>query len=112
LLLDAEAASIPVAKLRDYLLESTHPSNGGKARFFASLGYTKEDWQRLARDLREQHLTQDAIEVEGNAYGSKWTISADLRGPTRSGRILSVWFVDFGQTVPRFVTARPLKETR
>ena len=112
LLPNADEAVIAAEKLRDYLLNLGHPANGGKASFFLMLGYSRDDWVRLEEDLREQHLTQDALEVSGNAYGRKWTIEAELKGPEGTGRILSVWFAESGNPAPRFVTARPIESKR
>jgi len=41
-------------------------------------------------------------------YGQKYIVRGDLRGPSgRTARIISVWIVRRGDTVPRFVTAYP-----
>jgi len=42
---DWERVEIDPAKIRDYLLSSTHPVGRFKAPFFAALGYTEKDWQ-------------------------------------------------------------------
>jgi hypothetical protein len=43
---------IEPAKLRDYLLSLDHPDGRAKAAYLALLGYTREHWEQLARDLR------------------------------------------------------------
>ncbi len=48
---EAHRAVIAPAKLRDYLLSSSHPVGRFKVPFFASLGYTATDCQRLEQDL-------------------------------------------------------------
>jgi hypothetical protein len=48
---EAQRAVIAAAKIRDYLLSTSHPVGRFKAPFFASLGYTVADWQRLEKDL-------------------------------------------------------------
>jgi hypothetical protein len=102
---NADSAILSEAKLRDYLLNSTHPDNGGKARVFLALGYARDDWQQLASDLREQHLTQEASISRANAYGTAWRIEAELRGPQGNARIRSVWFIEFGSEAAHFLTA-------
>ena len=37
---NAHEAVVPAAKVRFYLLDPTHPGNGGKAAFFAAFGFS------------------------------------------------------------------------
>ena len=55
-----ERAVIAPAKIRDYLLSTSHPVGRFKAPFFASLGYTKTTWRRLDEDLRSLAASGDA----------------------------------------------------
>jgi hypothetical protein len=102
---NAARAIIEPAKLRDYLLNDEHPANRGKAVLFVALGYARMDWQHLEQDLRAQHLNQDAVADIESHWGRMWRIEAPLRGPAASARIRSVWIVESGTDVPRFVTA-------
>jgi hypothetical protein len=45
---DAEHAVVSEAKVRDYLLNANHPVGGPKAAWFASIGYTVDNWEDLA----------------------------------------------------------------
>ena len=45
----AQDAIISETKLVEYLLDPSHPENGGKAAFFFSLGFNRRDWETLAR---------------------------------------------------------------
>lgn len=56
----AERAGIEPAKIRDYLLSTSHPVGRFKAPFFASLGYTSTNWRRLEEDLRALAVSGDA----------------------------------------------------
>jgi len=105
-------AVIPIEKLRDYLLEATHPENGGKAPFFNSMSYFKERWSVMAEDLRMQHLVLDASPGKANFEGQTYRIEGELRGPLRAANIRSIWQIDFGATFPRFVTAYPIRRRR
>ncbi len=78
---DAEQARIDPRKLRDYALNPKHISGQYKAAFFAQMGYSASDWQRLERDIREQHLAQPAEPGQPSPYGRKYTITAPLQGP-------------------------------
>ena len=107
LLPNAERAIIAPEKLRDYLPNEDHVDNRGKARVFAALGYYAENWQDLGQAFREQHLRRDATEGERDLWGVRYEITALLIGASGSATIRSVWQIDHGTEVPRFVTAYP-----
>jgi uncharacterized protein DUF6883 len=108
LLPDADRAEIDPTKLRGYLLSLTHPVGRFKARFFAALGYTAEEWQALEADLRIQHLSQPAVPGPRLPFGQSFTIRAILRGPNgEAASVVSVWFIRSDSGVPHFVTAYP-----
>lgn len=48
---EAHRAVVEDAKVRDYLLNLSHPDGGSKAIWFHSLGYYRDKWQDLANDL-------------------------------------------------------------
>lgn len=108
LLPNAERAEIDPAKLHGYLLSPTHPVGRFKARFFAALGYTADEWQTLEVDLRIQHLSQPAEPGPQLPYGRSYTIRAILKGPGgEAAPVVSVWFIRSANAVPHFVTAYP-----
>ena len=108
LLPNAELAEIDSEKLLGYLLSPTHPVGKFKARFFAVLGYSADEWQTFEADLRIQHLSQDAEPGEVTPYGQPYTIRAILKGPNgESALVTSVWFVRPFTPAPHFVTAYP-----
>ena len=47
----AQRAVIAPAKIQNYLLSTSHPIGRFKEPFFASLGYTVANWQKLEQDL-------------------------------------------------------------
>ena len=105
---NGDRAQIDPAKLRDYLLSSTHPIGRFKARFFGALGFSADNWQELADAFRLQHLTQDAEPGEADPHGQKYTIRAIPVGPNgQAASVMSVWFLPKGGPFPRFVTAYP-----
>jgi hypothetical protein len=105
---NAELAEIDPEKLRGYLLSPTHPVDRFKARFFAALGYSADDWQTLEADLRIQHLSQNAEPGAVTRFGQPYTIRAILKGPNaESAPLVSVWFVRPSTQKPHFVTAYP-----
>ena len=93
---------------RDYLLSTSHPIGRFKEPFFASLGYTAANWQRLEQDLLTLVALGDAEPGRESPYGQKYEIRGTLNGPSgKTARILTVWIVRFGSDVPQFVTALP-----
>jgi hypothetical protein len=105
---ESEKAVIDAEKLRGYLLSPSHPVGRFKAAFFSSLGYTQENWRRFEADLRQQHLTQEAVLRQETSYGRKYEICGRMRGPAgKTSEVISIWIILAGEKVPRFVTAYP-----
>ena len=103
-----ERAAIDPAKIRDYLLSSSHPVGRFKAPFFASLGYTTTNWSRLDEALRDLAVSGDAEHGRDSPYGQKYEIHGTLKGPSgKSAEVVTAWIILFGGDVPQFVTAFP-----
>lgn len=96
------------AKITEYLLNSSHPDNGGKARFFCDLGFDQMDPAELATALRRVGVAGDVIHRAESPHGLKFVVDGTLQSP-RGPRVTvrTVWIVDAGQSVPRLVTAYP-----
>jgi len=106
---DSDEAQIPRAKIADYLLSLTHPEGRGKALFFYAFGFVAEAWEVLADALREHARANDIAKVETTPYGTRYVVEGAMNAPDgRTPNVRAVWFVDSGETVPRFVTAYPL----
>ncbi|MGH8546727.1 MAG: DUF6883 domain-containing protein [Gammaproteobacteria bacterium] len=72
------------------------------------MGYSQNQWERLAADLRSQHAASEVHEAIESDYGMKYIIRASLKGPNgRAFEFVTVWIVLEGEKVPRFVTAYP-----
>jgi hypothetical protein len=105
---NADRAIIAAEKIVGYLLNVSHKRGGPKARLLLSVGYRADFPQRLESDLRSQHLPLDVNRTSENAYGVVYEIDAPVETP--SGRVLrfcSVWQIDTGTDVPRFITMYP-----
>jgi len=73
-----------------------------------SVGYPPDDPQRLESDLRMQHLSLDVTRTSKNAYGVVYEIEGPVRTPGGTiVRFCSIWQVDTGTDVPRFITMYP-----
>ena len=104
----AERAVIDPAKIRDYLLSTSHPVGRFKAAFFARLGYRSTDWQRLEADLRNLLTAHEGQAGQRSGYGRKYEVRGMLTGPSgKSASLVSVWMIPSGGDVPHFVTAFP-----
>jgi hypothetical protein len=103
-----EAAEIDPAKIRGYLLSPWHPLGKFKAAFFAELGYSAGDWQRLAEDLQRHAREHPARLARFSLHGQKYEIRGRLVGPSGSTAVVvAIWIVLRGERHPRFVTAYP-----
>jgi hypothetical protein len=105
---NTDRALIEPAKIRDYLLSEEHPDGRHKRAVFRALGYDAQEWERLADDLRTQHLPLDAVPRLEDEYGQRYEIRGRLRGPNgRVGVFISAWIVKTGDDAPTFLSAYP-----
>jgi hypothetical protein len=110
---NAHLAVVDRAKLLDYLLNEAHPDNGGKAQFFASLGFSREAPERLMSALREVAEHGEVVKSGESAHGEKYVVDGWLSADTQESRrwsVRTVWIIDRGENAPRLVTAYPGKE--
>ena len=102
---NADRALIAPEKLTGYLLNMSHKRGGPKARLLLSVGYRSDNPQSLESDLRAQHLSLEVTRMHENAYGVVYEIEGPIKTPNgRPVRFCSVWQVDTGTDVPRFIT--------
>ncbi len=104
----AHLAVVERVKLCDYLLNPAHPDNGGKAAFFAELGFHVGNWPALAAAFRELAESSLVAKSLASAHGAKYVLDGRIGTPdgTRPW-VRTVWIVDRGVEAPRLVTAYP-----
>jgi hypothetical protein len=105
---NADRAIIAAGKLTTYLLNVSHKRGAAKARLLLSVGYRSDAPQALESDLRTQHLALNATRTSENTYGVVYEIEGPIKTP--SGKIVrfcSIWQIDTGTEVPRFITMFP-----
>lgn len=105
---EADSAIIEEQKIVQYLLNTDHRRGGSKAALLLQFGYTPTTWQRLADDLRRDHLGRDVDLTRTTPYGERYEIRAAIQTP--SGRLLtvrSIWQIDTGSASPRLITLYP-----
>jgi hypothetical protein len=105
---NADLAVVDHAKVRDYLLSSSHPVGRFKAVFFRSLGFTHARWPILQNALLAVARTGQALELSPTDFGRRFEVRDTLVGPNgRSARVVTAWIVRPAEAFPRFVTAYP-----
>ncbi|MBI4670874.1 MAG: hypothetical protein HY741_04290 [Chloroflexi bacterium] len=105
---NAERAIIAQDKLVEYLLNVEHERGGSKAHVLYEFGYRRENWERLADDIRKFHLNAQIQVVRESMYGTRYEISAMLVTPSgRSLKVRTIWQVDKGTDYPRRITLFP-----
>lgn len=100
-------------KIVDYLLNSAHPDNGGKAQFFESLGFSLDNPDRLVNALLAIGQSGEVAESAKSSHGEKYVVDGSMSSQTEtrhSRMVRTVWIINPGSEAPRLVTAYPRKE--
>src|SRR5947208_2842102 len=98
-------------KVTGYLLNLLHPDGASKAKFFASLGFSRDHWTGLADALRRLAETAPVARSMESAHGQRYIVDGVLETPAGpSPWVRTVWIIDRGADVPRLVTAYPSDE--
>jgi len=105
-----EHASVPRAKVVDYLLSTTHRDGRHKAVFFGGFGFAPDYWQALAEALIRHAGDHEVATEEDSPFGVRYVVDGTMTmADGRDAMVRTVWFIDSGTDVPRFVTAYPLR---
>jgi hypothetical protein len=98
-------------KITEYLLNSAHPDNGGKARFFQGLGFDRSNWQIVAEAFRKLAIVGAVTMRVESHHGQKYVVDGRMETPSkRSPVVRTVWIIDRGADTPRLVTAYPRED--
>lgn len=98
------------AKITNYLLDETHPHGGDKARFFQRFGFAGDAPDVLTRALADHPGWNDIRSIAVSRAGIKTVIECRIETPDgRNPCIRTIWALDPGATIHRFVTAYPMK---
>jgi hypothetical protein len=105
---NAARATVHVSKIRDYLLSPHHPKGRDKAAFFESFGFSRADWTVLKSALLVHVRAHEVVTTMPTPFGTKYIVSGLMQCPDgRVAVVKTVWMIDAGATVPRFVSAVP-----
>jgi len=107
---NVEAAVVSEDKITGYLLSPTHRDGRHKAAVFLGFGFAADAWQALAAALLKHAADHEVARVESTPFGTRYVVEGTIDTPYgRTPGIRSVWFLETGQDVARFVTAYPLR---
>jgi hypothetical protein len=107
---NADKAVVVPEKIAEYLLNSAHPDNGGKAEFFTRLGFHRDQWETLAAAMQALAHTAAVTRVTESPHGKKYVIVGWIESPSgKTAQVQTIWIVDKGMNVARLVTAYPRK---
>jgi len=99
-------SEISMKKLTHYLLVPRSKSD--KSGWLERGGYTQDNPQRLADDIRSQLLILDATPSRQSPFGETFEIRGQLTGPTSvSLPVRTIWLKDPLSGKVRFVTLIP-----
>lgn len=104
-------AIIAPAKLNQYLL--VQRKRNDKSVWLAQAGYTLDNWQTLAEDLRTQILRLEATPTDKSTYGQMYEIKGQLTGPNgKTLAVHTVWMTEAATGETKFITLYPDKGKR
>ena len=96
-------------KVQDYLLNPDHPIGGAKARFFLSMGYSREHYEQLIADLILHGHSGAVTEEKKSPYGVKFVVDGPLLAPNgREYPLRTVWMEQSPGTFVLLITAQLL----
>ena len=105
-----ENAVISETKIIGYLLSTKHRDGRSKAKFFKRLGFSSDAWEDLVKALLRHAAENEVTKIEDSPFGTRYIVEGILLAPDRRGPVVrSVWFIEKGEQIPRFVTAYPLQ---
>jgi hypothetical protein len=102
----ADRAIIDSRKLTEYVLNTKHAVGGNKARVFQSvLGFTKDDADTLAAQLREGVTKYPAVKGKTDRFGVRYTVDIPVTGRHGSGIVRTGWIYQLGSDASMLTTA-------
>ncbi len=105
----SEHSVIASQKITEYLLK-WHPEND-KSEFLKHAGYSIENWERLAEDIRSQ-LRFEAELTRKTSYGNLYRIRGKILTPIGILlRVVTIWMTEYNTGQTKFITLYPDKET-
>ena len=96
-------------KVRDYLLNLSHPAGKSKAVFFTAMGFRQQDREVLAEALHQMACRFPLTISMTSRHGQKYIVDGSLVTPIGQTPVIrTIWVIDSGTDRPRLVTAYPM----
>jgi hypothetical protein len=103
-------ATVPSRKQTDHLLSATHPDASAKYACFLRFGFDAAAPEVLRQALLQRAIENPVVRSDETAFGTRLVVEGPLPSPDgRNPQVRSVWFVETGTSIPRLVTAHPVK---
>ena len=101
------------SKVQGYLLNSNNDNGKDKEHLIRSvLGYNYQTWEPLANQLYNGLQTNKYISVKTTKWGTSYNVPIRIYGTKKKSMVLiTVWQVDKGSNIPRFITTKFDKRT-
>ena len=95
-------------KITDYLLSEFHEIGKHKADFFRRFGFDVADINTFKDSLIQHSIDRDIEKTKNTDFGVKYELKCEINTPDeRNPCIVTVWIVESGETLPKFITAYP-----
>jgi len=108
----ADSAYIDLRKIGGYLLSEAHPRGRLKAAFFRRFGFSAGQPGVMAGALLNHARSHDLAGAVETAFGIHYIIEGAIETPDKRNPVIrSVWVIKTGETLPRFVTATPVRKS-
>ncbi len=67
-----------------------------------------ERWEELADALKQQAASHDVTRAVETSFGPRYHVEGAIVSPDgRNPMVRTVWQIDLGSEIPRFITAHP-----
>ena len=110
---NAKRAFIEPRKITAYLLNLKHPDGGPKAAFFVRFGFDASQPEVMIDALLAHARAHKVARLQKSKLGTSYVVEGPLLTPAgRNPDVRTVWLIETDETVPRLLTAIPLKGKR
>ena len=108
---NANQATVHPDKIVGYELAREHPDGGPRAEFFTDHDFSPERPDEFRDALLQHARDHEVADVRDAPYGVLYTVEGQMLLPDDVSRLVrTVWQIDTGTKIPRFISAYRLTE--